>query len=166
MTPAQELGLSLRWTGLMRLAPYPTDPSIEKEVNAFYRKSAAANAREARARGHTLDVAGSYRDLLNWPVVVLARELPEQTQQRRKLDAHDAYLLSDDGLDDGIKAPSTKWCGASCRRTSPHGRAAGGCRSCRRATTPSSSSSPTWWRRRWKKCSPRRVVRRLPALAE
>lgn len=108
VTPAQEVGLALRWTGLMRLAPYPTDASIEKEVNAFYPKSAAANAREARGRGHTLEVAGHYRDLMNWPVVVLARELPEQTAQRKNLDAHDAYLLSADGLDDGIKAPANE----------------------------------------------------------
>jgi pimeloyl-ACP methyl ester carboxylesterase len=105
VTPAQELGLALSWTGMMRLSKYPTDPSIEKEVNAFYPKSAAANAREARERGRTLEEAGKYRDLINWPVVVLARELPEQTQQRKTLDAHDAYLLSADGLDDGIKAP-------------------------------------------------------------
>jgi pimeloyl-ACP methyl ester carboxylesterase len=105
VTPAQELGLAFSWTGLMRLSKYPTDSSIEAEVNAFYPKSAAANAREARERGRTLEVAGHYRDLINWPVVVLARELPEQTQQRKELDAHEAYLLSADGLDDGIKAP-------------------------------------------------------------
>ncbi|HEV7690597.1 MAG TPA: alpha/beta hydrolase [Hyphomonadaceae bacterium] len=108
VTPAQDLGLAFSWTGLMRLSKYPTDASIEKEVNAFYPKSAAANAREARGRGHTLEVAGKYRDLINWPVVVLARELPEQTQQRKTLDAHDAYLLSADGLDDGIKAPANE----------------------------------------------------------
>ncbi len=105
VTPAQELGLALRWTGLMRLSPYPTDPSLADEVNAFYPKSAAANAREARERRHTMEIAGRYRDLMNWPVVVLARELPEQTQARKDLDAHDAYLLSADGLDAGMRAP-------------------------------------------------------------
>jgi pimeloyl-ACP methyl ester carboxylesterase len=105
VTPAQELGLAFRWTGLMRLETYPADPSIKEQVNAFYPKSAAANAREARGRGETLEVAGRYRDLINWPVVVLARELPEQSQARRDLDRHDAYLLSADGLDAGIKAP-------------------------------------------------------------
>ncbi len=104
----QELGLALRWTGLMRLAPYPTDPSIAEEVQAFYPKSAAANAREARARGHTLEVAGRYRDLMNWPVVVLARELPEQTAARRNADRHEAYLLSADGLDAGVAAPENE----------------------------------------------------------
>src|SRR6185503_19472702 len=32
VTPAQELGLAFRWTGLMRLSQYPTDPSISAEV--------------------------------------------------------------------------------------------------------------------------------------
>lgn len=104
----QELGLALRWTGLMRLAPYPTDPSIADEVKAFYPKSAAANAREARGRGRTLEVASRYRDLLNWPVVVLARELPEQTAARRQADAHEAYLLSADGLDAGVAIPENE----------------------------------------------------------
>jgi pimeloyl-ACP methyl ester carboxylesterase len=108
VSPAQELGLALRWTGLMRLAPYPTDPSIAEEVNAFYPKSANANAREARARNHTLEAAGRYRDLQNWPVVVLARELPEQTQARRVADAHDAELLSADGLDAGVSTPENE----------------------------------------------------------
>jgi hypothetical protein len=97
VTPAQELSLAFKWTGLMRLATYPADPSISDEVRAFYPKSAEANAREARERSHTMEVAGRYRDLQNWPVVVLARELPEQTQARKRADAHDAYLLSADG---------------------------------------------------------------------
>jgi pimeloyl-ACP methyl ester carboxylesterase len=108
VSPAQELGLALSWTGIMRLSPYPADPSISQEVNAFYPKSAAANAREARGRGRTLEVAGRYRDLQNWPVVVLARELPEQTQARRVADSHDAYLLSADGLDAGISTPANE----------------------------------------------------------
>ncbi|HEX5007627.1 MAG TPA: alpha/beta hydrolase [Hyphomonadaceae bacterium] len=108
VSPAQELGLALRWTGLMRLAPYPADPSISDEVNAFYPKSASANAREARGRSRTLEVAGRYRDLQNWPVVVLARELPEQTQAREVADAHDAELLSADGLDAGISTPENE----------------------------------------------------------
>jgi pimeloyl-ACP methyl ester carboxylesterase len=98
MTPAQELALAFRWTGLMRLSPYPADPSIASEVDAFYPKSAEANAREARSRSATMADAGKYRDWQNWPVVVLARELPEQTQARKRADAHDEYLLSADGL--------------------------------------------------------------------
>lgn len=105
VSPAQELGLAFKWTGLMRLAPYPTDPSIEAEVKAFYPKSAEANAREARGRGETLEVAGRYRDLINWPVVVLARELPELTAARKDADSREAYLLSPDGLDSSVKAP-------------------------------------------------------------
>ena len=108
VSSTQELGLALRWTGLMRLAPYPADPSISAEVNAFYPKSADANAREARGRSRTLEVAGRYRDLQNWPVVVLARELPEQTQARRTADSHDAELLSADGLDAGISTPENE----------------------------------------------------------
>jgi pimeloyl-ACP methyl ester carboxylesterase len=108
VSPAQEVGLALRWTGLMRLAPYPADESISSEVNAFYPKSANANAREARGRSRTLEVAGRYRDLQNWPVVVLARELPEQTQARRVADSHDAELLSADGLDAGISTPENE----------------------------------------------------------
>jgi hypothetical protein len=77
-------------------------------VNAFYPKSASANAREARARSRTLEVAGRYRDLQNWPVIVLARELPEQTQARRVADSHDAELLSADGLDDGLSTPENE----------------------------------------------------------
>ena len=98
VTPAQELSLAFKWTGLMRLSTYPADASISDEVRAFYPKSAAANAREARERSRTMEVAGRYRDLQNWPLVVLARELPEQTQARKRADAHDAYLLSADGL--------------------------------------------------------------------
>lgn len=98
VTPAQELALAFRWTGLMRLQPYPADPSVAPEVEAFYPKSAEANAREARSRTATMAEAGKYRDWQNWPVVVLARELPEQTQARKRADAHDEYLLSADGL--------------------------------------------------------------------
>jgi len=105
VTPTQELGLAFRWTGLLRLTPYPTDPSIADDVKAFFPKSAEANAREARQRARTLAIAGQYRDFQNWPVVVLARELPEQTQARRKADAHDAYLLSVDGLEAGMSTP-------------------------------------------------------------
>jgi len=89
----------------MRLSPYPADPSISDDVRAFYPKSAQANAREARNRPRTMEVAGKYRDLQNWPVVVLARELPEQTQARKRADAHDAYLLSADGLTSGADTP-------------------------------------------------------------
>ncbi|HOZ27072.1 MAG TPA: alpha/beta hydrolase [Hyphomonadaceae bacterium] len=108
VTPAQEFGLAFRWTGLMRLSPYPADPSISDEVRAFYPKSAQANAREARERSRTMDVAGRYRDLQNWPIVVLARELPEQTQARKRADAHDAYLLSSDGLAAGSDTPESE----------------------------------------------------------
>jgi pimeloyl-ACP methyl ester carboxylesterase len=101
----QEVGLAFKWTGLMRLAPYPTDPSIEADVKAFFPKSAEGNAREARQRGKTLEVAGRYRDLINWPVVVLARELPEQTVARREADLREAELLSPDGLDPSVRAP-------------------------------------------------------------
>ena len=105
VTPAQELGLAFRWTGLMRLTPYPADPTIEPEVRAFYPKSAEANAREVRGRGETLKIASLYRDLQNWPVVVLARELPEQTQAWKNEDSRNAYLLSPDGLVAGTKIP-------------------------------------------------------------
>lgn len=105
VTPAQELSLAFKWTGLMRLSTYPADASISDQVRAFYPKSAAADAREARERSHTMEVAGRYRDLQNWPLVVLARELPEQTQARKRADAHDAYLLSTDGLVAGSDTP-------------------------------------------------------------
>lgn len=108
VSPAQEFSLAFRWTGLMRLAPYPADPSIADQVNAFYPRSAEANAREARARSQTMEVAGRYRDLQNWPVVVLARELPAQTQARKRADAHDAYLLSTDGLVAGEDTPESE----------------------------------------------------------
>lgn len=108
VTPSQEIALALKWTGLMRTATYPADPSIAPQVNAFYPKSAAANAREARARTATMAEAGKYRDFQNWPVVVLARELPEQTQARRRADAHDAYLLSADGLVAGADTPESE----------------------------------------------------------
>ena len=94
VSPAQELALAFKWTGLMRLSDYPADPAIAETVNAFYPKSAEANAREARQRSATMTEAGKHRDLQNWPVVVLARELPQQTQARKRADAHDAYLLS------------------------------------------------------------------------
>jgi pimeloyl-ACP methyl ester carboxylesterase len=108
VSPAQEFALMFGWTGLMRLSPYPADPSIAPEVEAFYPKSAAANAREARSRAATMEEAGRYRDWQNWPVVVLARELPEQTQARKRADAHDAYLLSADGLVAGSDTPESE----------------------------------------------------------
>jgi pimeloyl-ACP methyl ester carboxylesterase len=108
VSPGQEMALALRWTGLMRFNSYPADASIAEEVNAFYPKSAEANAREARARTATMEAAGEYRDLQNWPVVVLARELPEQTQARRRADARDDYLLSSDGLVAGTDTPESE----------------------------------------------------------
>lgn len=105
VTPGEEIALAFRWTGLMRLAPYPTDATISDRVKAFYPKSAAANAREARHRSDTLEVAGRYRDLQNWPVVVLARELPEETSAKRYEDERNAYLLSIDGSDSGVSLP-------------------------------------------------------------
>jgi pimeloyl-ACP methyl ester carboxylesterase len=108
VSPAQEMALAFRWTGLMRLNPYPADPAIAAEVDAFYPKSAEANAREARARSATMEAAGEYRDLQNWPVVVLARELPEQTQARKRADARDDYLLSADGLVAGADTPESE----------------------------------------------------------
>jgi len=108
VSPGQELSLAFKWTGLMRLSPYPADPSIADQVNAFYPRSAEANAREARARSQTMEVAGLYRDLQNWPVVVLARELPAQTQARERADAQDAYLLSTDGLVAGEDTPESE----------------------------------------------------------
>ena len=108
VSSGQDLSLALRWTGLMRVSPYPADPSIADRVNAFYPRSAEANAREARARSQTMEAAGRYRDLQNWPVVVLARELPEQTQARRDADARDAYLLSSDGLVAGADTPESE----------------------------------------------------------
>jgi pimeloyl-ACP methyl ester carboxylesterase len=108
VSPAETLALAFRWTGLLRLSAYPTDPSITDRVKAFYPKSAAANAREARKRSETLRVAGQYRDLQNWPVVVLARELPQQTAARRSLDARNDYLLSSDGLEAGANVPAAE----------------------------------------------------------
>ena len=99
VSPAQELALAFRWTGLMRLSDYPADPAIAETVNAFYPKSAQANAREARQRSVTMAEAGKHRDLQNWPVVVLAR---------RRADAHDAYLLSADGLVAGSDTPESE----------------------------------------------------------
>ena len=69
-------------------------PSIRNPPRPMRAKRASARA--------TMEVAGRYRDLQNWPVVVLARELPEQTQARKRADAHDAYLLSADGLVAGV----------------------------------------------------------------
>lgn len=108
VSPGQELSLALAWTGLMRLWPYPADPSTQERINAFYPRSAAADAREARARAQSLALAGRYRDLQNWPVVVLAREMPEQTRARREADARDAYLLSSDGLVAGADTPRSE----------------------------------------------------------
>jgi pimeloyl-ACP methyl ester carboxylesterase len=108
VSASQEMALALKWTGLMRTTTYPADPSIAPQVNAFYPKSAEANAREARQRSATMAEAGKYRDLQNWPVVVLARELPEQTQARRRADAHDDYLLSADGLVAGSDTPESE----------------------------------------------------------
>jgi pimeloyl-ACP methyl ester carboxylesterase len=108
VSPAQELALAFRWTGLMRLETYPAAPSIADKVGAFYPKSAEANAREARQRRATMAEAGKHRDLQNWPVVVLARELPAQTQARKRADAHDAYLLSADGLVAGSDTPESE----------------------------------------------------------
>lgn len=108
VTPSQEFALAFRWTGLMRLSPYPADPSVSADVEAFYPKSADANAREARARSATMAEAGKYRDWRNWPVVVVARELPEQTQARKRADAHDEYLLSADGLVAGSDTPESE----------------------------------------------------------
>jgi pimeloyl-ACP methyl ester carboxylesterase len=108
VSPSQELGLAFKWTGLMRLSAYPSDPLIAGDVNAFYPKSAEANAREARQRSKTMEVAGRYRDLQNWPLVVLARELPTQTQARKRADAHDADLLSADGLVAGSDTPESE----------------------------------------------------------
>ncbi len=108
----EEAGLALRWTGVLRLAPYPVDPSIEKPVHAFYPKSATANAREARRRDATLAAAGKYRDLRNWPVVVLARELPAQTQARLGADARNAYNLASDAKTpdtDGVAPREAVW---------------------------------------------------------
>ncbi len=102
VSPGEDLALMFSWTGLMRLSPYPADGSIAAEVNAFHPKSAAANAREGHGRQKTSEVAGRYRDFENWPLVVLARELPEQTAARRTADQHEAYLLSTDGLDAGV----------------------------------------------------------------
>ncbi|MEZ5938779.1 MAG: alpha/beta hydrolase [Hyphomonadaceae bacterium] len=103
--PGQELALMLRWTGLLRLEPYPVDPSIGKPVRALYPRSAAGDAREARHRGDTLELAGLYRDLRNLPVIVLAREPPEMTAAWREEDARNGYLLSADGLADDDAPP-------------------------------------------------------------
>lgn len=105
VTAAEELALAFRWSGLMRLSPYPADASIAPRVRAFYPKSAAANAREARERDATLAAASDHRDFQNWPVVVLVRELPELTRARREEDARNGYLLSIDGSDAGADVP-------------------------------------------------------------
>ncbi len=108
VSTAQELGLAFRWTGMMRLVDYPADPSIAEEVDAFYPKSAAANAREARSRRQTLELAGRFRDLRDWPVVVLAREPAALTQAWRREDSRNAYLLSADGLATGDDIPAAE----------------------------------------------------------
>ena len=54
VSSAQEMALAFKWTGLMRTTTYPADPSIAAEVNAFYPRSAEANAREARERSATM----------------------------------------------------------------------------------------------------------------
>jgi pimeloyl-ACP methyl ester carboxylesterase len=61
----------LRWSGLLQLTPVQADPAILRPVQAFYGKSAVANAREAAGRAQTL--------------------------ARTTLDARNAYLLSEDG---------------------------------------------------------------------
>ena len=98
VSASQEIGLAFGWTGLLRLVPYPTDTSIDATVKAFYPKSAEANAREARQRNATLAAAGGYRDLENWPVIVLARELPAETRARETQDAKNGYLLGAGGV--------------------------------------------------------------------
>jgi pimeloyl-ACP methyl ester carboxylesterase len=108
LSPAQELALSLRWTGLLRLGRYAADPAVAETVKAFYPKSAAANAREARRRDDILEAAGRFRDLQNWPVVVLAREPPEITAARQSVDARNGYLLSADGLGEVETAPAAE----------------------------------------------------------
>jgi pimeloyl-ACP methyl ester carboxylesterase len=108
VSPWQEMALALRWTGVMRLGAYPADPMIADRADAYFPKSAAANAREARHRRDILETAGRFRDLQNWPVVVLAREPPELTQRRRIEDAHNAYLLSADGLVSGASVPDAE----------------------------------------------------------
>jgi pimeloyl-ACP methyl ester carboxylesterase len=103
-----EIALALRWTGLLRLSRYPADAAIADPVRAYLPKSSAANAREARARNQTLELAGRYRDLRNWPVVVMAREPPDLTAARRTADARNDYLLSADGLGEEINAPEAE----------------------------------------------------------
>ncbi len=105
VSAAEELALSLRWTGLMRS---PEGQATPETVKAFYPKTAAANAREARRRGQILEVAGRFRDLQNWPVVVLAREPPEITAARREADARNGYLLAADGLGEIEDAPAAE----------------------------------------------------------
>lgn len=97
VSAGRDVALAFGWTGVLRLAHKASDPSIAEPVEAFYPKSAAADAREARRRDATLAAAGTYRDLRNWPLVVLARELPELTKARAEADAGNAYLLSSDG---------------------------------------------------------------------
>lgn len=106
VSPGQELALSLRWTGVLRTGPGAA--TAPETVRAFYPKSAAANAREARQRDRILEVASRFRDLQNWPVVVLAREPPEITAARREADARNGYLLAADGLGDIEEAPAAE----------------------------------------------------------
>jgi pimeloyl-ACP methyl ester carboxylesterase len=118
VSASQEIGLAFRWTGLLRLVPYPTDPSIDATVRAFYPKSAEANAREARQRYATLEMAGRYRDLENWPVVVLARELPEETRARETQDAKNGYLLGSGAVPPDTSPPARRMAGSRRRRPS------------------------------------------------
>lgn len=102
----------LRWSGLLSLSPAQADPAILGPVQAFYGKSTVANAREAAGRAKTLAAAGDYRDLRNWPLIVLSREPPEQTLARTTMDARNAYLLSEDGPSpegDALSAEETVW---------------------------------------------------------
>jgi len=104
--PAGRLALALSWTGLLRLSPPAREPSVAPAANAFYPRSAAANARELSGRGATLAMAGRFRDLRNWPLVVLAREAPEQSLARRELDARNAYLLPGDAMGEDMAGAS------------------------------------------------------------
>lgn len=108
VSTSQEVGLALRWTGMMRMVDYPADPSIAAPVNAFYPKSAAANAREARHRSDTMKLAARFTDLRDWPVVVLAREPAELTEAWKREDLRNAYLLSADGLATGEDIPQSE----------------------------------------------------------
>ena len=88
-------------------------------------------------------MAGHFRDLENWPVVVLARELPEQTAARKNADAHESYLLSTDGLDAGVSTLPEEVVWRRLQADLLNGRAGGGWKSCPTRTTLSSFFSPT-----------------------